>query len=70
MQQYTEIYICPINSNGLTLLDDTVSLRQVDVPNIFGKYPYGIQVISYLLYSKNVCLMNIALSCIFICFCH
>ena len=27
---------------------------------IFGQYPYGIQAISYLLYSKYVCLMNIA----------
>ena len=36
----------------------------------FGQYPYGIQAISYLLYSKYACLMNIALSCILICFCH
>ena len=31
MQQYGEMRICPNNSDGLTLLDDTVSLPQVDM---------------------------------------
>ena len=35
MQQYTEIYVCLMNSDGLTLLDDTVSLPQVDMLNNF-----------------------------------
>ena len=39
MQQYEEIYIYPINSDGLTLLDDTVSLPQVDMLNNFWTAP-------------------------------
>ena len=39
MQQYGEIYICPINSDGLTMLDDTVSLPQVDMLNNFRTVP-------------------------------
>ena len=68
--QYGEFYTCPINSDGLTLLDDPESLPQVDMLNNFWTVPYGIQAIGYLLYCKYVCLMNIALYCILICFCH
>ena len=33
------LYICPINSDGLTMLDDTVSLPQVDMLNNFWTVP-------------------------------
>jgi len=41
-------------SSTLTLLDDTVSLPQVDILNNSWTIPYGIQVTTYLLYSKYV----------------
>ena len=39
MQQYVEIYVCPINSDGLTLLHDIVSLPQVDMLEDFWTVP-------------------------------
>ena len=69
MQQYGEMPICPNNSDGLTLLDDIVSLPQVDMLKHFWAVPLWYPR-DCLFIIQYVCLMNIALSCFLICFCH